>query len=292
MGSFNMRGFASHISIKAGDPVVVILGLAKSETESLDRYYTCGDKYPLSLPIYGTYDDYGNIEVNYKKNPKHIKWLEEHIGDIHDIIEAFGECHQYTRTIKEALDSDNEYHPETKVRYVYSNLIEKCKLLENSLPFYVMEHEEFYKKAAKKTGIIKDYNGSNDVDLDIQEIQTGPEEVFNKVKEVTTPEEMPTVLEKLSALYKNRFSVHHTCIFGSNAYRNLKIYEIDTDFYCSQKKQIKELQSFIYFLIFNSLEFNTPVQYNQDMGYKESIKYHQMCIDLAKRLKKEQDEEY
>lgn len=63
MGCFNHTGNFSHLPIKYGDRIVVIVGLQRINTsESLDNFAIGHSFVPFTLPIRGTYNDYGSIE--------------------------------------------------------------------------------------------------------------------------------------------------------------------------------------------------------------------------------------
>jgi len=62
MGCFNISGFFSHITIKAGDRIGAILCAQQTCTENIAMETTSMGLYPLMTPVYGRYNDEGGIE--------------------------------------------------------------------------------------------------------------------------------------------------------------------------------------------------------------------------------------
>ena len=105
MGSFNVSCGASHLTINSGDKIVLFpLKINKEYTSDCNwsspknPYYNCtnfitnegpfGICRPLTLPIFGEYNDYGCLE-NIEKN-KHTEYLEEYYGiTIQNIADYF-----------------------------------------------------------------------------------------------------------------------------------------------------------------------------------------------------------
>jgi len=108
MGSFNVSCGASHLTINSGDKIVLFpLTINKEYTNDCNSsnwskqqnpYYKCtnfvtnegpfGICHPLTLPIFGEYNDYGCLE-NIEKN-EHTEYLEEYYGiTIQNIADYF-----------------------------------------------------------------------------------------------------------------------------------------------------------------------------------------------------------
>lgn len=91
MGSYNVSCSFSRISIKSGDPVVYIPLEKYRYSEGFDGssnnlYYPWDFYSPVTLPIFGKYDDYGAIEdIERSKN---VTIIENHFGDIKNIVEC------------------------------------------------------------------------------------------------------------------------------------------------------------------------------------------------------------
>ena len=118
MGSFKIRGSLSRLPIAEGDDVVVFLSLL---TPTLYKCYPCDTLTPISLPIFGKYDGYGNLKDI--KRDENIKWIEKKLGKIEDVISAFWPTGFDSATIEELINSKNKFHPDESIRYVYKNLL-------------------------------------------------------------------------------------------------------------------------------------------------------------------------
>jgi len=91
MGSYNVSCSFSRISIKSGDSVVYIPLEKYRYSEGFDGssnnlYYPWDFYSPVTLPIFGKYDDYGAIEDIEKS--KNITVIENYFGDIKNVVEC------------------------------------------------------------------------------------------------------------------------------------------------------------------------------------------------------------
>ena len=88
MGCFNTTGFHSNLPIVCGDKIFSIICLRWNEFD--DDFLRFGPGYqitPIFLPIFGEYNDYGNIE-NIERTPE-VESIERMFGyNIDDIMEA------------------------------------------------------------------------------------------------------------------------------------------------------------------------------------------------------------
>lgn len=66
MGCFNSQGFISNIPIEYTDECVAIVCIDTNRSKDLNEYglyYPCSSNiYPISGPLFGTYNDYGQLE--------------------------------------------------------------------------------------------------------------------------------------------------------------------------------------------------------------------------------------
>lgn len=253
MGCFNLKGFLSRVTISCGDEVVMMLGINKDSGTKI--FYTLEKIVPISLPIYGKYNDYGGIDRIKEDN--NTKWLEKNIGKIEDIIEAFGECgYSYCKTIKDCIESKNGYHPDTNVRYIYDNLL-KLGLEEKDELCLLFEHRKVYEKWA-----IKDFAKQQDNDdLNIDKFLDSGSFAFH--------------------------SFWHTSHFGNQSYKILSLY--DREFLKKNIKEVNKLQDFVWSMIDMDMSIQIPMQYSQEDNFDSDIKYHNDCIDLIEDLKKAHD---
>ena len=253
MGCFNLKGFLSRVTISCGDEVVMMLGINKDSGTKI--FYTLEKIVPISLPVYGKYNDYGGID--HIKEDNNTKWLEKNIGKLEDIIEAFGECgYSYCKTIKNCKNSENDYHPETNVRYIYDNLL-KLGLREKDELCLLFEHKKVYEEWA-----IKDFAKQQDDDN------------FSIDK----------LLDYGSFTLRGFHGTYH---FGNQSHRILSLY--DREFLKRNIKEVNKLQDFIWSMISMGMSIQIPMQYSQEDNFDSDIEYHNNCINLIEDLKKAHD---
>lgn len=262
MGCFNMKGCISNINIREGDEIVLFLAVCKPTNYKL---YPCSIVTPISLPIYGRYDDYGGI-TNYK-NDSNVKWIKKHLGDIKDVVDAFCPSGMDLPTIKECIESNNKFHPDESIRYVYHNLLKLSDIKESDRPCIVMEHKSLYKKWN-----IKPKNST-----------------FLKCVETHTKYGTDMLSFKLDLL-----------ISGLNLHANsdfkipLALYVDNPNFLIKNKDEVCKLENFICWLLFNGKCFDIAPGGSQNTYYEEDIEYHKDCIKLLKKaikvIKRNQEE--
>lgn len=74
MGCFNMTGGISHLPMRCGDEIVAIIGFYNPKTSYGQEFCPGYDFTPLFFPVYGEYNDYGNIEyIKEDYNSNYIK---------------------------------------------------------------------------------------------------------------------------------------------------------------------------------------------------------------------------
>lgn len=273
MGCFNLKGFLSRVSIRCGDEVVFMIGLAKHT--GTQHFYTMGNIVPISLPVYGTYDDYGGIE-NVEDTPSK-RWLEENIGKIEDIVDAVRECMcEWMSSVKACMESDNKYHPMEKVRYVYDNLL-KHGVTENDNLCVLMEHREVYEKWVVDSVPQNDWCNIKCLKKKLKEREKLCDEAG-----LLKDEEMYDLF--VLAL----IDMDH--LFGNDAYGILKLYNkkylLDE---CVD--ELEKLQKFVWNMIYWGMNIQIPMQYSQDDKFDSDIEYHTKCIELIEKLKKKHNPE-
>lgn len=253
MGCFNLKGFLSRVTISCGDEVVMMLGINKDSGTKI--FYTLEKIVPISLPVYGKYNDYGGID--HIKEDNNTKWLEKNIGKLEDIIEAFGECgYSYCKTIKDCKNSENDYHPGTNVRYIYDNLL-KLGLKEKDELCLLFEHKKVYEEWT-----IKNFAKQQDDDN------------FSIDK----------LLDYGSFTLRGFHGTYH---FGNQSHRILSLY--NREFLKRNIKEVNKLQDFIWSMISMGMSIQIPMQYSQENNFDSDIEYHNNCIDLIEDLKKAHD---
>ena len=265
MGSFNVNGFLSHISISYEDKVAMFLCIRNRN--AAECFYPCSTITPIVLPIFGEYDDYGGI-TNVVRTPD-VEWLENNVGNLEDVVEAFAECmSEFTPTINKCLRGSNKFHPQTKVRYVYENLL-KLGLDKDDSLCVLFEHESIYKTC--KAQIRK---------MSTKEALTIPTTINNiPIKNIPNAELFLSDSISLSTLCDKHF-------FANDSYNVLALYRRNIQLLRDTYKAVDNFSDFIGWLEGNQKAFTLPVgSYRQDDNYDEIIKFNEKCNKLALKLK-------
>ena len=74
MGCFNTRGFLSHTTIMRGDEIVAFVCKFDNKKSGRYFYYPFDAFTPIMLPVYGRYNDYGNID-NIVEDDTRCAWI-------------------------------------------------------------------------------------------------------------------------------------------------------------------------------------------------------------------------
>lgn len=124
MGSFNVACSVSNISIGAGDPVAYIpLEVARYPYHIGDGndmlIYTHCFYAPVTMPIFGTYDDYGGVE-NIEKN-KNTEIVEEYFGIPIDEVIGIKRDEDQVGTISSGMFIH---------RKIYDIIVKKCSIAD------------------------------------------------------------------------------------------------------------------------------------------------------------------
>lgn len=252
MGSFNLKGFLSNVSISYGDDIVVMVGKFKDPVAH--GFYPLDKIVPVTLPVYGKYNDYGNIESIIEDD--NTKWIRKNIGDINDFFEAADECQNcFLQTIENCIKSTNPYHPNNKVRPIYDRLIDLGFSGSDSLCLLV-EHRYVYENWPSKNITVGGQHASTFID------------------------------KWLECDYLSLYSFT-ALAFGNDSQGILKVYENDRKFLKNVKEEVVKLQDFVWHLVCIGRSIRVPMQYSQDDYYDDDIQYHKKCIELIKKLKKD-----
>lgn len=264
MGCFYVRGCASKAIIEEGDKVVVILGIHNDQN---DIYFPCDNIMPVALPIYGIYNDYGNLS-SYKHDAN-TKWLNKHVGKIEDIIEAFSRCGcDISLTVGTALENWEEYSD------IYNNLLKLSPYITKETKLAVcFEHASLFKKWQIKTNIFK------------EKIEKFEKERLPLLSEISKyyPEAKELISEPNSDIFSFVVSGR-----GFDYDRVLTLYRKGDNFkfLMTQVEAVTELERFIIGLFKKGICIH-PVIAGQNFDCEEQIDYHKDCIKLLKnKIKK------
>lgn len=146
MGCFNSSGFISRLPIRAGDRVVCFIGLTHDEVCGHDLYDPDSLVQPFFLPIRGSYDDYGSVEL-IDRTPI-VELLEKYSGmSIDELLESVERC-LYGSDLDANIKYWEECHDtEEKVKYKkLKKFLDQANIYGKERPVLMMEHEEVYDK--------------------------------------------------------------------------------------------------------------------------------------------------
>ena len=149
MGCFNSKGCFSKTPIVYGDKVVAFIGLADNDrARECDQFAPGMSFTPLTLPIHGTYNDYGSVENIVRTASVQIveKFFSKDIDTI--LKEVSSNEFKFDSLLKEVEKKDREFYG----RCGYADLF---KDYDKKYSFeLVMEHEDIFYAMLKTNDII------------------------------------------------------------------------------------------------------------------------------------------
>ena len=151
MGCFNSKGCFSRTPIVYGDKVVAFIGLADNEhARECDEFAPGMSFTPLTLPIHGTYNDYGSVE-NITRTAT-VEIVEKFFGkDIDTIFEEVSRHEfKFDSFLKAVEKKDREFYGRCGYEDMYKDYDKRYSFE------LVMEHEDVFYAMLKTNDIIGD----------------------------------------------------------------------------------------------------------------------------------------
>lgn len=149
MGCFNSKGCFSKTPIVYGDKVVAFIGLADNDrARECDQFAPGMSFTPLTLPIHGTYNDYGSVE-NIQRTAS-VQIVEKFFGKDIDTLfkEVSSNEFKFDSFLKDVEKKDREFYG----RFGYADMF---KDYDKKYSFeLVMEHEDIFYAMLKTNDII------------------------------------------------------------------------------------------------------------------------------------------
>lgn len=149
MGCFNSKGCFSKTPIVYGDKVVAFIGLADNDrARECDQFAPGMSFTPLTLPIHGTYNDYGSVE-NIVRTAS-VQIVEKFFGkDIDTILkEVSSDEFKFDSLLKEVEKKDREFYGRCGYADMFKDYDKKYSFE------LVMEHEDIFYAMLKTNDII------------------------------------------------------------------------------------------------------------------------------------------
>lgn len=137
MGCFNTTGFVSGLNICYEDPVVAIPCIIN--TDEFSCWYTTTQLVPISLPIFGKYNDYGTL-CDIEETPSSIAWKKCVCDNVEKSLKVFERGNVFGYTLLESL-KDNGFN---EIRGSFDR-----SLLGNKVTL-ILEHKSVYEELCGK----------------------------------------------------------------------------------------------------------------------------------------------
>ena len=144
MGCYNTTGFVSGLNVRCSDPIVAIPCLIVNGGKySPNNYYTTSQLRPISLPLFGKYDDYGSIE-DIEDTPSARAWKMSVCDDIEGCMNIFERSNEYRTALSKILLHEKEHLYEHNYEEIRNGLL--SVLDANANICLIIEHRKVYEK--------------------------------------------------------------------------------------------------------------------------------------------------
>lgn len=147
MGCFNQVGFISKLTIKYSDPIIVIPCVVNyGGIYSPINYYSTTQLTPISLPIFGDYNDYGSIE-DIEGAASSEAWKRCMSDEIEASLSLFTRGDIYSPTLGDVIKGNNDKSEVWFQNFI--NNLHNAYIDDNTSICLLFEHREVYDKLAK-----------------------------------------------------------------------------------------------------------------------------------------------
>lgn len=161
MGYYLSSGFVSKLNIRCNDDIIAIPCMVKNENEfNRCNYFTTSQLVPLSLPIFGKYDDYGSV-CNVEDTPSAKAWAKCVSDDIEGSLRVFERASVYDYTLKEIFDKEKDFDGNKTYEKYEKGILGSLKGFMNVC--LILEHRKVYEELASKADNIGNMEYFSDV---------------------------------------------------------------------------------------------------------------------------------
>ena len=279
MGCFNKKGCFSNTPIRYEDRAVAIIGLVNKRAS--DEFAPGETFVPISLPIRGTYNDYGTLE-HIEEAPAH-RVVEKAFGAPIEKILAMAERasipYQQIDPIVEAY-----------LKKVNESCMPKARKIEYTLG-YIIEHEAVFDQlvsmSVDRSGLEQDYD--KDVNDDAKFRKFSLKSLFchkgrNKIKREYISFLNPDFIDHDFACR----SLYSNCVGGIEVDYPMILFPYqDSKLRSEYKKEFVDFAALLYSLYNLQMTWGTSNYYSQDVNYDSHIKFLDSVLKLMKKKKKE-----
>lgn len=155
MGCYNTTGFVSGLNVRCSDPIVAIPCVIEGSGKyNPNNYYTTSQLRPISLPLFGKYDDYGSIE-NIEDTPSARAWKMSVCDDIEGCMKIFERSNEFYTDLPSILKHER-YNTNENFDSIKDGLTDILDTDNNIC--LIIEHRRVYEKLIEnKTNRTKDF---------------------------------------------------------------------------------------------------------------------------------------
>lgn len=146
MGCYNSTGFVSGLSIRCSDPIVAIPCIIENGgSYNPTCFYTVSQIMPISLPLFGKYDDYGSIE-DIEDTPSAKAWKMSVCDDVVGCMRVFERSNDSYTELSKILKNEKE-HLGDKYKQIKDGLYNSLSPSDNIC--LILEHRKVYEELTK-----------------------------------------------------------------------------------------------------------------------------------------------
>lgn len=147
MGCYNTTGFVSGLSVRCSDPIVAIPCVIVNRGKySPTNYYTTSQLKPISLPLYGKYDDYGSIE-DIEDTPSARAWKLSICDDIEGCMKIFERSNEDCTKLSKILKNEKDFLYEHNYDKIKDGLLKALRPDDDIC--LIIEHRKVYEELSK-----------------------------------------------------------------------------------------------------------------------------------------------
>lgn len=148
MGYYLSSGFVSKLNIRCNDDIIAIPCMVKNgKGFNRSNYFTTSQLEPLSLPIFGKYDDYGSVR-DIEVTPSAKAWAKCVSYDIKGSLRVFERASVYEYTLKEIFDKEKDFDGNKTYEKYEKGILGSLKGFMNVC--LILEHRKVYEELASK----------------------------------------------------------------------------------------------------------------------------------------------
>ena len=147
MGYYLSSGFVSKLNIRCNDDIIAIPCMVKNEGFNRCNYFTTSQLVPLSLPIFGKYNDGGSV-CDVEDTPSAKAWAKCVSDDIEGSLEVFERASVYDYTLNDIFDKEKDFDGNKIYEKYEKGILGSLEGFMNVC--LILEHRKVYEELASK----------------------------------------------------------------------------------------------------------------------------------------------